>query len=125
MKANEIRLGIHIIDVFNPKNPTERQIDFDDLAMLGNYKNHHLPFKPIPLNEERLLKFKEVKKFEDTIYLPLMNLKAEIHFEIYGKEIVSIIKSDFAELILDPVKYIHQLQNLYFALTNEELTLKA
>lgn len=78
----------------------------------------------VPLTEEWLLKFKEVRKFGGTIYLPLMNLKAEIHFEIYGNHIVSTIKSSFAELILDPIKYVHQLQNLYFALTGEELELK-
>jgi hypothetical protein len=79
--------------------------------------------KAIPLTEEWLLKFLEVKKFGGTIYLSLTNLKAEIHFEIYKNDIVSIIKSDFAELILDPIKYVHQLQNLYFCLCGEELTI--
>ena len=80
-------------------------------------------FEGIPLTEGWLLKL-GAKKNGILLWLSLTNFKAEIHFEIYGKEIVSIIKSNFCELILDPIKSVHQLQNLYFALTGEELTIK-
>ena len=118
MKASEIRIGIHIIDVFNPNKPIERQIDFDDLAMLENYKNHPLPFKPIPLTEEWLLKF----GFEES----------ENCYELEINGSISIFFAGYLGVMIDGVFsfldkdqfYVHQLQNLYFALTNKELTLK-
>jgi len=79
--------------------------------------------KPIPLTEEWLLKLGAIKAY-GKIYLSLTNLKAEIHFDIYRDGIVSTIHSSFCELILDEIKFVHQLQNLYFALTGEELTIK-
>jgi hypothetical protein len=54
-------------------------------------------------------------------WISLYSLKAEIHFEFYGSEIVTTIKSDHCELILDRIRYVHQLQNLIFCLTAEEL----
>jgi hypothetical protein len=115
MKENELRVGVYIYyceEVF--------EVDAECIKMhMGDDLDD--AYRPIPLTEKWLLKFLEVKKFGFTIYLPLTNLKAEIHFEMYKNDIVSIIKSDFAELILDPIKYVHQLQNLYFALTGEEL----
>lgn len=77
----------------------------------------------IPLTEEWLLRL-GAKKYGDKVWLPLTNLKSEFHFEIHEKEIVTSIESDFSALILDPVKYVHQLQNLYYALTGDELCVK-
>lgn len=114
MKASELRINNWIKDGNDFEQVTIYHLD---CLSIGRCE-----FDPIPLTEEWLLKFNEVRKFGGTIYLPLMNLKAEIHFEIYGNNIISTIKSDFAEFILDPIKHVHQLQNLYFALTNEELT---
>ena len=79
--------------------------------------------QPIELTEEWLKKA-GFKKNGNYYWISLSNLKAELHVEIYGGDLVFIIKSDFCELILDPIKSVHQLQNLYFALTNKELTIK-
>jgi len=57
-------------------------------------------------------------------WLPLPKMKAELHFEIYGSEIVATLKSQFSDLILEPLRYVHDLQNLFFALMNEELEYK-
>ena len=79
----------------------------------------HLDFiKPIQLTEEWLLKFGFEKA--DEIYF--------IEFDVYSMTIKEYEKGNY---ILNPethfnyvdIKYVHQLQNLYFALTNEELTL--
>jgi hypothetical protein len=113
MEANELRIGNYVYDTILKKQ----------IEIKATYFSQAKDFEPIPLTEEWLMKFNEMKKFGGSIYLPIMNLKAELHFEIYGNEIVSTIKSDFANLILDRIKHVHQLQNLYFALTNEELTI--
>ena len=124
MKASELRIG-NLVEytnggIFKVIGIHGFGLDVEDEIEITYMELEN--FEPIPLTEEWLLKFNEVRKFGGTIYLPLMNLKAEIHFEIYGNHIVSTVKSDFAELILDPIKHVHQLQNLYFVLTNEELT---
>ena len=66
---------------------------------------------PIPLTEEWLVKFGIIEANESHV-----------------KRIK--IETDFGELMfyidnrLPQLKYVHQLQNLYFALTNTELTIK-
>lgn len=66
------------------------------------------------------------KPLENGFWISVYNLKAELHFEVFNNtsEIVTTIKSQFSDLILDRIKYVHQLQNLYFALTNIELQIK-
>lgn len=64
------------------------------------------------------------------IYLPILldeswHIKFDISCEM-GDMIFSIFthKGDF-HVYKDLVKYVHQYQNLYFALTGEELTIKS
>jgi len=69
--------------------------------------------EPIPLNEEWLLKFgfKKINGWDDMI--------------MYLKDEVEILDgTSFYNCIDNKVEYVHQLQNLYFALSGEELTLK-
>lgn len=79
--------------------------------------------EPIPLTEEWLLKFGFEKNFNN-FYEKLINKdeddfigKLTDYFFAYY-----IDKKDNYPLIY--IKYVHQLQNLYFALTGEELTIK-
>jgi hypothetical protein len=78
----------------------------------------------VPLTEEWLLKFGF--KFElDSYYI-------DLHPSVWG--FLSIDKQDFSFSLEkevgdvaipgDAIKYVHQLQNLYFALTGLELTIK-
>ncbi|MDV3882965.1 hypothetical protein CMU04_06490 [Elizabethkingia anophelis] len=70
-------------------------------------------FTPIPLTEEWLLKF----GFEiDNGWFKIGYLKLLPIRDLYYRAIVPITKD---------IKYVHQLQNLYFALTGEELTIKS
>jgi len=80
--------------------------------------------KPIPLTEEWLIDL-GAKGRISPLWISLTNLKSELHFECHESgEIVTMLKGDFADLILDRLKYVHELQNLYFALTGTELTIK-
>ena len=91
----------------------------------GNWVNIE-DIEPIPLTEEWLLGFGAHKSNKFTYWISVSNLKAELHFEAFKNrdEIVTRIIGSFSDLILDRIKYVHQLQNLYFALTNEELIIK-
>jgi hypothetical protein len=74
-------------------------------------------FKPIPLTEEWLLKFGFEKSMSWTYVIELKgNLKLVYYLGEKGWSIGFKSYSDFSNL-----EYVHQLQNLYFALTGEEL----
>ena len=75
---------------------------------------------PILLTEEWLLKFGFEKQMAWTYCIELKgNLKLVYYLGEKGWSIGNKNYSDFSNL-----QYVHQLQNLYFALTNEELTIK-
>jgi hypothetical protein len=99
-------------------------IGFDSVQLItpqGNNITARLELiKPIPLNKEWVEKLGG-KTHEGTTYISVPNLKAELHFEFFGSEVVTTLKSQFSDLILDPIKYVHNLQNLFFALANDEL----
>jgi hypothetical protein len=104
--------------------------DFHTRNKNGKSLYNSIQVQPIPLTQEWLEKFgaRYYIGTVDSYYLPLTNLKCELHFEVYvknnGQDIVTTIKGQFCELILDPIKAVHQLQNLYFTLAGDELTLK-
>jgi hypothetical protein len=92
-----------------------------------------IDFKGIPLTEEWLLKMGFVKK-EVTLKLYYSDffINSEINFRLYwpenGRGASLHLHPDptdwYPPITDDNIKYVHQLQNLYFALTGEELTVK-
>lgn len=118
LKANELRIG-NLIEI---NAPITNKIIVVDVYHISELKKNKDFFKPIPLTEEWLFKFGfEKRKERDNFYyfgfgknpitkdwiLCLKYFKDEnIFFFMNGFHII---------------KYVHQLQNLYFALTNKEL----
>ena len=80
-------------------------------------------FKPITLTEEWLLKFGFVRHHadyaNDVIYIKNILDNTEFEWGVYPNTLGSGIQIQNRNLL----KYVHQLQNLYFALTNKELTI--
>ena len=129
MKASELRIGNWYRSVkFNV--PVKCDItDFYDLCAKSDGATEHPPidemFEPIPLTEEWLLKFGFTLDCEYTPYG-----KAEI----YRNDDMDVVLSGVFKGVNIPyvcddsfivnVKHVHQLQNLYFALTGEELEVK-
>lgn len=135
MKANELRIGNYVYDRGNKLLKIEGWENESKVFQSSGYYNlpepiGQLPFhpltedveflKPILLTEEWLLKFGFVEDdcFGDnflrhkkaiSITVSAIHSNGEIHIQI-GNYPVSI-------------RYVHQLQNLYFALKSEELTL--
>lgn len=126
MKANELRIG-NYIKLLN-KETTVGEL-FDD-GITTDLDNHSYEYiydlvEPIPLTEEWLLKFGFV--FED-----------EQHHEYFGSylrddlngyslivnknENKFILRTDVFDLTT--ISYVHQLQNIFFALTGNELEIK-
>jgi hypothetical protein len=117
MKANELRIGnlllcrgavSEVLEVYECHIKTKKEDKIPMRIVQG-----------IPLTEEWLLRF----GFECRSTTKQMGL---VLFTKRGKALVyreSYI-SFFGVTIETPIIHVHQLQNLYFALTSEELTLK-
>ena len=113
MKDNELRIGNFIIESLPFGSDKVIKVD-------PNIFNRRIDeFIPITLTEEWLLKFGFEKDGEDLILDTNLFLLVS-----YNDDEFVHLKSNHLETITS-VKYVHQLQNLYFALTGEELTFKS
>ncbi len=107
MKATELRIGNWVQD----KHSEEcGMIDVVVLGIIYDYPVNHLhpenhSYKPIPLTEEWLERFNWNPPKDIGVSFSLTT--DEIHF--------------VAGNYYKKIEYVHQLQNLYFALTGEEL----
>ena len=130
LQNNEIRIG-NYIKFHNIITKVEGFSIWDNLIQSDNFAERELKdFEPIPLTEDWLLKFGFKK-----------SIVKEPWFEKNKIEVFKYSKGDFFLLgrnntaygiglhdIWDGMEinlqYVHQLQNLYFALTGTELTIK-
>lgn len=128
MQANELRVGnlLHYVnepelvlpDVVEVESITEYGINLpveDDISVSSVDYNFD-DLEGIPLTEEWLLKFGFQKK-------DLGNFEHHFNGFPLQKNQECFLYFTFNHRYRD-VKYVHQLQNLYFALTGEELKLK-
>lgn len=110
MRANELRLG-NWIEFNQPKKGIYTTVTNSTFEW-----NIEKVFRPIQLTEEWLLNFgfKDNLNFKNVIFID-----SKIAF--YNDNNVFTLANHEYNI---EIKYVHQLQNLYFALTGEELTLK-
>lgn len=126
MNAREFRIGNYVGQDINSWSkivailPNKIIADFKGL---GGMMETHLPAEqmlPIPLTEEWLVKFGFKKVIDDARYNEWLVGKLCIEFDEKG----CYFTGGECVYYSCNIKYIHQLQNLYFALTGEELTIK-
>jgi len=79
-----------------------------------------LDIDPIPLTEEWLLKF----GFENLSLTPKFD-GSKCNFTFYWEVDEIVLRENYEDIFITRISYVHQLQNLYFALTGEELEIKA
>ena len=132
MKANELRIG----NLVNPKTICSILSIYGvgnyvcDIEFCHNGNEHDGAFAqiavdqlaPIPITEDWLIKFGfEYVANEDDGGSMIMKTyeKGEIQFTYEGEGFVYYEKP-WSDVQLN---YVHELQNLYFALTDEELTI--
>jgi len=133
MKASELRIGNWISTIYG----MEFQVYPMAFKQMPTDEKHNLildTWKPIPLTEEWLLKF----GFEDVdLNMSGSNWLVKEQKGLW-RQAIRIAYSEKSEewsltlecvspptLSISRLKYVHQLQNLYFALTGEELTFKS
>ncbi len=114
MKAQELRIGNLVLrKAFLPENNNYHEITVthnDIEACVRSFAD----FEPIPLTEKWLLKFgfehREFSFDRGSFFLSKRTGKNEYLYQAHTNRF--------------QVKYVHQLQNLYFALTGCELEIK-
>ena len=122
MKANELRIGNYIeFDSSVRTLVIEDEQGFIEVRSIGESGvNEWSDYgasgcvsnpKPIPLTEEWLIKFgfEKLEGWDDMYYFKIGD------FQVYEYNVSGYEYDDFN------IKHVHQLQNLYFALTGEEL----
>jgi hypothetical protein len=111
MKANELRIGNWVSTIYG----MEFQVYPMAFKQMPTDEKHNLilnTWKPIPITEEWLLKFGFIPNpYEDryekgVLYVECDKTKGETQLWVEN---------------MPHIKYVHELQNLYFALTGEEL----
>lgn len=118
MKAEELRIGNYVYasgEITKVTDVLEKGINYGIYDVYYDLED----LQPIELTEEILLKC----GFEKHSTNPFWFRKKQICISLVGSiELISwgmqIFKIDLK------VKHLHQLQNLYFALTNEELNVQ-
>jgi hypothetical protein len=119
MKASELRIGNWVCDIYEEEEFQLDIVDMCDMDINGDlYRTD-----PIPLTEEWLLKFGFKKR--DVLSSVLYDMKNP-RFSVYLNP--PIDKSNKWNILgIEKninIKHVHQLQNLYFAITGAELTIK-
>lgn len=126
MEANELRIGNYIYN--NEGSVSKVQLLGKTLIMVDNSKKaNEKECKPIPLTEEWLLKFGFSKSSSLTPLYTYGNTMLIWWNEYEAEELINFWEFRFGitqsykaerQVRLD---YVHQLQNLTFALTGKEL----
>jgi hypothetical protein len=99
------------------------EIDYDDLRIFGIKHEMNQDYQPIEINEDWLMKF-GFEKIIDNEFTLRYELKKDPRFDyFFPKHNLKTFGLRFQGCtFFDVVKYVHQLQNFYFALTGRELT---
>lgn len=114
VKANELRLGNWIFDQLS--NERDIQLSASMLYHLAEETEVFKSYQPIPLTEEWLTKFgfQDRHGYWDDVYLEVARHKEGWYHSVNCNEYIDG----------EPFQYVHELQNLYFALCRKELTIK-
>lgn len=121
MKATELRIGNYILNngkIVEVDYLTPTSIGYDN-GKFSSFNSAVMHYEPIQLTEEWLLKLGFELCFQTCYRGRYSNFRINgiwVYF-FCDTNTVEFRDSDF---IID---YVHQLQNLYFALTGEELTI--
>ncbi len=121
LKESDLRMGnfIKVISTTKTFDPFITQAKGCDIVRIEEKSFNYWNYEPVILNEEWLLKFGFKKtigssesNFTNGVYNIFINSLGEVNFYFFKE-------GDWYQKI----DYVHQLQNLYFALTGHELTI--
>lgn len=118
MTANELRIG----NIINDMGSRAYIVDAYEIVILsrtaGGKKN--ISFNPILLTPEWLLKF-GFGKYDGGLLIRLREMDRALDWDAQTGLYLVCLEDENNTIELEHIKHVHQLQNLYFALTGEEL----
>jgi len=125
MKTTELRIGNYVNGIYDEGEFIAEVLTVDSEGCLldanGIYELTSLKvIKPIPLTEEWLIKFGFFEKYKSCCNRWNILSFTLLDNEDRNGDLQGVFIYDYKL----EVSYVHQLQNLYFALTNEELIIK-
>lgn len=135
MEAKNLRIG-NLVGIEETAlhadgcNYLEAIFEIEELKKdVAHFKGYHTgeyykDLKGIKLNEGMLSLYGFKRSSDKLIYLPIPQIKSEIHFEKHAYGNVITLQSSVGMFIPNDIEYFHELQNLFFAITGQELELK-
>jgi hypothetical protein len=126
MTANELRIGNYVTKSLRSGNgrKIDSLIGCEDIVRIHNFYNSSIYiYEPIPITEEWLMKFGATKYNGNRFYLDLETKGVlQLFWNIGDDYFICEFNSCPNHICyFNDHKYVHQLQNLYFALTQKEL----
>lgn len=125
MEAKELKLGNYV-----QEHSVRVEVNKQFFARLIKYPNEINDYQPIPLTEEWLKKFgfEYYVEVDQWLHVKGIDRFSDCEINYYKKSLTSVYKwiDEKGYYIFDlklKIKHVHQLQNLYFALTGDELTI--
>ena len=122
MNTKELRIG-NMVQYTNDErvfvNLIGKTLEITAADILSIY-NDNIQVEPILLTEEWLIKFGSKRVQEDKYGCHYENQECWVYLSHGGFD-VEVITDDERFNLLRTYKYVHQLQNLYFAITGKEL----
>lgn len=118
MKASELRIG-NLVQISGKTITMDSRIFHAVIHGFSGYDP-----EPIPLTEEWLAKFGFEPVREDNGYFRYTNGIIDLDHKFKLELFNGRPDEDDTKQYNPPLQFVHQLQNLYFALTGKELTIK-
>ena len=128
MKANDLRIGNYYMfaDYDGIVYRQVKEIKHNEFGLLSDYDGVNFDIcRPIPITEEWLLKFGFYYQSSDKNYV--VKSKQENNNSIKKIDGDWCYNNDYSDAscyFVRELRYIHELQNLYYALNEEELIIK-
>ena len=117
MNSQELRIGNCLYDPEENENILIEGVDIF-LIQMGHCRESK--YEPITLTEQRLIDLGFVK-YKATSYI--INEKYIVEF-LFDNPSFRILENEECSGFLCNIKYVHQLQNLYFSLAQQELNIE-
>ena len=140
MEINELRIGNHIeyCGYIAKVDGIDDRISAINIENKDHIFDKPSYFDPIELTEEVLLKigFKKEERISSILYYLDYEINGDEYFHvryvIYNSKALPLLRitspspiiSESYELTKRGIKYLHQLQNAYYCLTNNELEIE-
>lgn len=130
MKPQELRIGnlVYVPGLFGPSALVEHVEFIYAKGEVGTYSTeaHASSYKPIELTEQWLLKLGFERRSYGYFCIDFKHIDNALRLfpMTSGSRFNGMWGVALMPQLQKKIEYVHQLQNLYFALTGEELTIK-